>query len=151
MNAATDEILAVQKALTEYLESRKLRIIPKRFDILQHIYMSEKSHFTAEKLYEYLLLQDCKVSLATVYNTIDLLLDAKLLQKWQFLNSAAVYEKVKKLHHHCICNVCGKIRDLRDDGVIKTAVKTRRISKFRQTDFSLCIYGVCEECEKRSN
>ena len=146
-----DEITAAQKALTEFLKSRKLRIIPKRFDILQHIYMIGKGHFTAEELYEYLLSQNCKVSRATVYNTIDLLLDAKLLRKSQFLESAAVYEKTlnKKLHHHCICNICGKIRDLRDEGVIKTAVMTRRIAKFKQRDFALCIYGVCADCEKK--
>ena len=147
-----DEIAAAQKALKDFLESRKLRIIPKRFDILQHIYTIEKGHFTAEELYEYLLSQNCQVSRSTVYNTIDLLLDAQLLQKLQFLEGAAVYEKAlnKKLHHHCICNVCGKIRDLRDEGVIKTAVMTRRITKFKQQDFSLCIYGTCADCEKKT-
>ena len=146
-----DEIAMARKALTVFLKSRKFRIIPKRFDILQHIYTIEKGHFTAEELYEYLLSQNCRVSRATVYNTIDLLLDAQLLQKLQFLEAAAVYEKMlnKKLHHHCICNVCGKIRDLRDEGVIKTAVMTRRITKFKQNNFSLCIYGICADCEKK--
>jgi len=147
-----DEIIAAQKALTEFLKSRKLRNIPKRFDILQHICMIEKGHFTAEELYEYLLSQNCKVSRATVYNTIDLLLDAQLLQKLQFLDNVALYEKTlnKKLHHHCICSICGKVRDLRDEGVIKTAVMTRRIAKFKQLDFSLCIYGICADCEKKT-
>jgi len=147
-----EEINAAKKALTSYLENKKLRVIPKRFDILQHIYMIEKGHFTAEELYEYLLSQKCQVSRATVYNTIDLLLDAKLLRKSQFLESAAVYEKSlnKKIHHHCICSFCGKVRDVRDDNQIKTAVFTRRIAKFKQLDFSLCIYGVCADCEKKT-
>jgi Fur family ferric uptake transcriptional regulator len=150
MNAMIDEISAARKALMEYLKSRKFRIIPKRFDILQHIYAGERGHFTVEELYEYLLSHGCKVSKATVYNTIDLLIDAQLLQKSQFPDSAAVYEKIsKKLHYHCICKVCGTIRDLQDDGVMKTAVMTRRITKFKQTDFSLCIYGVCRDCEKK--
>ena len=147
-----EEINAAKKALTAYLESQKLRIIPKRFDILEHICLREKIHFTAEELYHYLQEQNCKVSRATVYNTIDLLLDAKLLRKSQFLEGAAVYEKTlnKKLHHHCICNLCGEIYDLRDDGVIKTAVFTRRIAKFKQQDFSLYIYGICANCEKKT-
>ena len=50
-----DEITVAQKVLTDYLESKKLRIIPKRFDVLQHIYMIAKGHFTAEELYEYFI------------------------------------------------------------------------------------------------
>ena len=150
MKYSPEDIENARKALTTYLESKQQRMVPKRFAILEQIYQSEKGHFTADELYDYLLEQNFSVSRATVYNTINLLFEAELLAKLKFLEGASVYEKALnvKRHHHYICTECGRIQDLRDDGVIKTAVMTRRITKFKQKDFSLCIYGICAACKK---
>jgi len=145
-----EDIHIAKKLLKEHIENNKLRMIPKRFSILEHIYSYEEKHFRVDSLYEYMQKQGCKTSRATLYNTMDLLLDAKLIKKHQFLPGVSVYERFvnKKTHHHYICTKCGRIQDLRDEGVISTAVQTKRIAKFKQTGFSLCIYGICSACAK---
>ena len=147
-----EDIHIAKKQLADYIESKQLRKNPKRFTILEHIYSFEESHFSIDALFEYMQKQGCKISRATLYNTINLLLDAKLVRKLLFLQDVAVckYERAvdKKTHHHYVCNICGRIQDLRDDGSISTAIQTRRIAKFKQTGFSLCIYGICSACAK---
>ena len=147
---AQEDIHIAQKQLKDYIESNNLRMIPKRFSILEYIYSYEDGHFSVDELYEYIKKQGGTISRATLYNTTDLLLEAKLVRKLQFLQGVAVYEKAvnKKMHHHYMCTKCGRIQDLRDDGVISTAVQTKRIAKFKQTGFSLCIYGICSACTK---
>ena len=145
-----EDIHIAKRLLEEYIESKKLRMIPKRFSILECVYLYEEIHFRVDALYECMQKHGCKVSRATLYNTMDLLQDAKLVVKHQFLLGVAVYEKAvnKKYHHHYMCTKCGRIQDLRDDGVISTAIQTKRIAKFKQTRFSLCIYGLCSACAK---
>jgi len=147
---AQEDIHIAVKLLKDYIENNNLRMIPKRFSILEYIYSYEEVHFSIDSLYEYIQKQGCKISRATLYNTTDLLLEANLVKKLQFLQGVAVYEKAvnKKNHHHYVCTKCGRIQDLRDDGTISTAIQTRRIAKFKQTGFSLCIYGICSACAK---
>ncbi len=146
-----EDIHIAKKMLMDYISEKKLRVIPKRFSILEYIYSYEDVHFSVDAMHEYIQKQGCKISRATLYNTIDLLLDAGLIIQHQFLHSiSAVYEKSvnKKYHHHYMCTKCLRIQDLRDEGIVKTAIQTRRIAKFRQTGFSLCIYGICSACYK---
>jgi Fur family ferric uptake transcriptional regulator len=144
-----ENINAAKKLLEEYIENKKLRKNPSRFALLEYVYLYE-GHFTAETLLEYALKQGCKVSRATVYNTIELFLEANLITKHRFWGDKMFYEKSLnvKYHHHYVCTECGTIKDLKDEGIIRTAIKTKRIAKFRQTDYFLCIYGVCASCSK---
>ena len=74
--------LSPTELFTDYLIRHKHRKTPERYAILEKIY-SIDGHFNAEALYE-LMQNDYRVSLATVYNTLDLLLDAALIVKHQF-------------------------------------------------------------------
>ncbi len=148
---AQEDIHIAKKMLMDYITEKKLRMIPKRFIILEYIYSYEDGHFSVDAMYDYICKQGGKISRATLYNTIDLLLDAAVIIRHQFLYTvSAIYEKSvnKKFHHHYMCTKCLRIQDLRDDGQIKTAIQTRRIAKFKQTSFSLCIYGICSACSK---
>jgi Fur family ferric uptake transcriptional regulator len=143
-----EDFNTVKKKLTDYLVSKGLRMVPKRFIILEKIY-SFDGHFSVECLHDYITKEGCEISLATLYNTIELFLDAKLVVKHQFCSGISVYERLvnNNSHHHFICNVCGRIQEFKDE-TIKTAIQTKRIAKFKQTSYSLCIYGVCSACSK---
>lgn len=92
------------KIFTEFLENKKHRKTPERFAILQAIY-ARNDHFDVEKLFNELKQKGHHVSRATVYNTLDLLLECDLIVKHQFGNNVALYEKSLgyKQHDHVIC------------------------------------------------
>ena len=96
----------VRQKLSQYLEAKKLRKTPERYAILDKIYATSE-HFDVDLLYEMMSESEYRVSRATVYNTIDLLVDAGLVRKHQFGNHPAQYEKSYNMvnHHHLICTV----------------------------------------------
>ena len=63
----------VKKILDKNLELRGLRKTPERYAIIKEIY-SFKHHFDADELYTRMINKNYRVSKATIYNTLDLLI-----------------------------------------------------------------------------
>ena len=143
-------IETVCQIFTEYLRVNKHRKTPERFAILETIYSLE-GHFEIETLYSHMIdKENFRVSRATLYNTINLLIDAKLLIKHQF-GSTSQYEKTynRETHHHQVCTQCGKITEFQDESIQKIIEKTK-FSRFSQSHYALYIYGLCHKCEKQN-
>lgn len=139
----------VKQLFIQFLEARKLRKTPERFAILEKIYTTTQ-HFDVETLYEAMIENGYRVSKATVYNTIDLLLEANLVRKHQFGGNLAQYERVYNAnHHHLICIKCGKVREVKDLDLM-SSLNTRKFNKFTTSYYTLYVYGICSRCNQKS-
>ncbi len=143
-------IKKVVNLFSDHLAKNKFRKTPERFAILEEIY-KRSDHFDAEALYIHMKTQNYRVSRATVYNTLDLLVNCDLVKKHQFGKNLAQYEKSYgyKQHDHLICIDCGKVLEFCDPRIQQIKDMMGDILKFKVTDHSLNLYGHCEgACDK---
>ena len=92
--------------------------------------------------------ENFRVSRATLYNTIILLINARLVIKHQFGNSSQ-YEKCynRDTHHHQICTQCGKVVEFQNEQ-LQQAIASTKLSRFTLSHYSLYLYGLCSKCER---
>ena len=76
---------------------------------MSHI-MNINGHFTIEELQQLIDADGFRVSRSTLYNTVELLIEAKMLRRHVFEGMQAQYERITLPHTHLICTTCGRVK-----------------------------------------
>lgn len=107
-------IEVIKDVLRQYLKDKGLRNTPERYTILEEIYNYDK-HFNVDDLYLLMLQRKYHISKATIYNTIEVFLDAGLIRKHQF-GEGSTYEKsyFDKQHDHLVLYKSGSDKEIEE-------------------------------------
>lgn len=142
--------LAAMTALSNYMQRQRMRKTPERFAIFERI-LALDDHFIVDDLYEAMEQSDYRVSRATIYNTVNLLVDAGLLIRHKFAGQHSHYERKTGTgsHYHLVCTQCGKIKEIVDPEIDATLAR-KTYGSFTPALTELNIYGLCRSCMKKA-
>lgn len=137
----------------EILKEKGLKVTKQRTKVLEVLSNSPDNHLTAEEIYE-LVKVDCpEIGLATVYRTIQLLLELGLVDRINLDDGFVRYEigkmdqdKSKHHHHHLICLECGRVMSFEDDLLDELETRIMENVSFKVLDHEVKLYGKCKEC-----
>lgn len=140
--------------LKENLKKKGYKLTPQRRAIVDTIIKNEGKHMTAEEIYDE-VKRDCpEIGLATVYRTVLLLEEIKLLSRLDLSDGCSRYEIIhddeEHRHHHLICNNCKKVIEVEEDLLdeLENRIKTKYL--FEVQDHSVKFYGICNECKNKN-
>ncbi len=129
--------------LTEAFRQRGLKVTPQRLAIFQALH-HHTGHPSAESVYAQVVADMPTVSLRTVYQTLNDLADMGELQQLTFGAGPSRFDPNTDGHHHLVCEMCGRVRDVYVDAAPVLAGPAA--DGYRITATEIVFRGVCDEC-----
>lgn len=130
-----------------YLRSKGLSVTPERMAVLEAAF-SNHGHFTPEELLADARRKGKRLSRASVYRTLGLLLDSGLVRRVEFGTGSGHYEHTAghPHHDHMVCTKCGRVLDFRDERLEEEKDRVCSDRGFRALRHNLEIFGFCPHC-----
>lgn len=140
---------AIIRQFTAFLDAHSLRKTDERYAILNKI-MEETKPFSVDALYADLKADDFYVSKATVYNTVGLLVEAKIIGRLIMpLGNQVMYERISQMECcHVVCTECGKVKLVKDSN-FEAYMNARKFPSFNTSHYALYVYGLCNTCTRK--
>lgn len=139
------ELATLLDAYKAYLAQHKLKFTAQRETIIAE-FLRSGGHLSAEELFRIVKKKAAGVGLASVYRTINSLVEAGLAVERRFLDRTSVYELHEPGHHHdhLICMRCRKIFEFENEQIEEQQKKVAEGMGFTLKDHKLELYGWCQ-------
>lgn len=121
-------------------------------DTILRTFLETRDHLSTDELFRLVRKKDAKIGFTTVYRTLKLLAECGLASAVPFPDGMARYEHQfnRRNHHHMVCTECDASVEFFSPEVNKLEEEIGRKYHFDATRHNFQIYGVCEDCRKKS-
>lgn len=133
--------------LISILRDNGYKVTPQRLAICNYV-LSSKEHPTVEQIHSEVLEKHPAISLNTVYQTMDMLIDLGLVQEMRLNASSSRFDPNISVHANIICHNCGKIRDFESEGIRELWSRIVMEMNVEPLGQRLDVYVLCEECKR---
>src|SRR5690625_1610122 len=134
------------------LHSKGYKLTPQREATLTVLLEREQDHLSAEEVFFLVKEKSPEIGLATVYRTLELLSELKIVDKINFGDGVSRYDLRKEgaehFHHHLVCIECGSVEEIIDDLLEDVEKIVENDWGFQVKDHRLTFHGICKQCQK---
>lgn len=146
-----DDVREAQDILHRHLREVGLKHTEQRDTILR-TFLETRDHLSTDELHRLVKRKDPKIGITTVYRTLKLLSECGLASEVPFPDGITRFEHQynRRIHHHMICTRCGSSVEFFSPAVDELEHDIGRKHNYQTTGHTFQIYGICEECRKKT-
>ena len=137
--------MSIYEEIIKIIQKSSYKLTPQREKIVEILVENEDKHLSKEKTPD--------IGIATVYRTLDIFYELKILEKISFSNGVSKYHLRQsvddELHHHLICTNCNSIEKVSNPIFNKLIEYMKKEYSFEVQDNSLSFYGTCANCKNK--
>ena len=139
------------------LKEKVLKLTGQLLLVLETMAEHPGEHLTAEEIFDLARRNYPEIGLATIYRTLQVLVELNVVDKISFDDGFARYELIEELdserhhHHHAICIGCKTVISLEEDLLEALEQELMENLGFAVTDHEVKLYGYCKECRLKNN
>lgn len=130
------------ESIGEYLKNNGIKPSYQRIKIFQYL-VEKKNHPTVDMIYKALCTEIPTLSKTTVYNTLDLFIEKKIVNVIVIEENETRYDSIMGVHGHFKCEKCGKIFDV---NINKDAIEEKALENFEIKEQHYYFKGICKDC-----
>jgi Fur family ferric uptake transcriptional regulator len=139
--------------IKKQLHTSGYKLTPQREATVKVLLENEQDHLSAEDVYLLVKEKSPEIGLATVYRTLELLTELKVVDKINFGDGVSRYDLRKEgdnhFHHHLVCIQCGSVQEIEEDLLDDVEAIVEDKFKFKVKDHRLTFHGVCNICQDK--
>lgn len=145
-----------EEKVKDLLREKGLKVTSQRLMVLNILSAHGDEHLTVEEIYDLAKEESPEIGLATIYRTVQVLLELHVIEKVTFDDGFARYELNGEetgsghRHHHAICTQCGKVYSLETDLLDTLKKQVFESLGFEVTDHEVKLYGLCSACRRKA-
>ncbi|MFP5113476.1 ferric iron uptake transcriptional regulator [Bacillaceae bacterium C204] len=139
--------------IKKQLHSASYKLTPQREATVRVLLENEEDHLSAEDVYLLVKEKSPEIGLATVYRTLELLTELKIVDKINFGDGVSRYdlrqEGAAHFHHHLVCIECGAVDEIQEDLLEDVEAVVEHKWNFKIKDHRLTFHGICYRCQDK--
>ena len=145
-----------EEKVKDLLREKGLKVTSQRLMVSNILSAHGDEHLTVEEIYDLAKEESPEIGLATIYRTVQVLLELHVIEKVTFDDGFARYELNGEetgsghRHHHAICTQCGKVYSLETDLLDTLEKQVFESLGFEVTDHEVKLYGLCSACRRKA-
>lgn len=145
-----------EEKVKDLLREKGLKVTSQRLMVLNILSAHGDEHLTVEEICDLAKEESPEIGLATIYRTVQVLLELHVIEKVTFDDGFARYELNGEetgsghRHHHAICTQCGKVYSLETDLLDTLEKQVFESLGFEVTDHEVKLYGLCSACRRKA-
>lgn len=141
------------ESLEVLLKEKGLKLTQQRKDIFDFLVANKDKHMSAEEIYDAIRKSKPHIGLATIYRTIQLFSDIKVVVRNEFEQGKSRYELNLDgdfhNHHHLVCSMCGNIIEVNEDLMEELEKQIEDKYNFEIVNHDLKLFGFCVDCKDK--